>query len=77
MIKPDYPSTLALNLNELNEQYSSMLTLTDTIIHISQEKLYKELSWESLQLRLSCRKPVALYKIFKTKEFDLLFSSIP
>ena len=44
MIKTDYASTIALNLNELNEQYSSMLTLTDTIIHISQEKLYKELS---------------------------------
>ena len=57
-------------------QYNACLALTGTIRNTSKEKLYQELSLESLQLRWWYRKLCLFYKIFKNKCPAYLFNLI-
>ena len=58
-------------------QYNACLAITGAIRGTSKEKLYQELSLESLQLRRWYGKLGMFYKIFKNKSPKHLFELIP
>ena len=60
-----------------SKQYNACLALTRAIRGTSTEKLYQELSLESLQLRRWYKKLYLFYKIFKNKSPAYLFNLIP
>ena len=74
-----YDQTFNTSFHEKLEsiQYIACLALTGTIRGTSKEKLYQELSLESLQLRRWYRKLCPFYKILKNKYPVYLFNLIP
>ena len=58
-------------------QYNASLALSGAIRGLSREKIYHELSLESLQRRRWYRKLCLFYKIFKEKKPLYLFNLIP
>ena len=58
-------------------RYNAYLAITEAIQGTSKEKLYQELSLESLRLRRWYRKLGMFYKIFKTKSSQFVFKLIP
>ena len=61
---------------ELN-QYNVCLTITGAIRVTSKERLYQELGFESLQLRLWFRKLRFFYKIYKNNQHSYLSNIVP
>ena len=57
-------------------QYNARLAITGAIRTSSTEKVYKELSLESLQLRRWYRKLCLFYKVFKNEHLKYLFNLI-
>ena len=58
-------------------QYNACLAITGAICGSSRQKLYQELSFESLQQRHWYRKLCCFYKIFKNENPLYLFNIIP
>ena len=58
-------------------QYNTCLALTGAIRGSSQEKIYQELGFESLQVRRWYKKLCLFYKVLKNEHSQYLFNLIP